>query len=77
MVICLCHRISDRDIAREVRSGCGSFDELQDATRVSTACGACRDSAEATFDAHHADARCRGCAGAAACGAQPLAIELA
>jgi len=52
MIVCVCHRVSDRDIAREVGEGCGSFDALQDELRVATACGACTDCARATFDAH-------------------------
>jgi bacterioferritin-associated ferredoxin len=51
MIVCICHRISDRDIARAARQGCTSFDELQDQTRVGTACGACGDCARETFEA--------------------------
>jgi len=49
MIVCLCHRISDRDIQRAAQRGCESFEELQDDTRVATGCGACRDCAEETF----------------------------
>ena len=49
MIVCVCHRVSDRDIVRAVESGCGSFDELQAETRVSTRCGACRQCAQAVF----------------------------
>ena len=52
MIVCVCRRVSDRDIEREVRSGCRSFDALQDELQVGTACGACKDCARATFDAH-------------------------
>lgn len=52
MIVCVCHRVSDRDIAHEARAGCSSFDELQDATRVGTGCGACLGHAEATFSQH-------------------------
>lgn len=41
MIICVCHRISDRDIAREAAQGCADFEALQDELRVGTACGAC------------------------------------
>lgn len=51
MIICICHRISDRDITRAVREGCASFAELQDETRVATACGACHDCAHEAFHA--------------------------
>lgn len=49
MIVCLCHRVSDRDIAREVGSGCVSFDALQDSTRVGTGCGACLECAHDTW----------------------------
>ena len=41
MIICLCHRVSDRDIRTAVQSGTLSFDLLQDETGVSTGCGRC------------------------------------
>ena len=50
MIVCVCHRVSDRDIEREVRHGCASFEELQDELRVATACGRCHDCARDTFD---------------------------
>lgn len=53
MIVCVCHRVSDRDIARAVRSGCASFDELQFDLAVATACGKCHDCARETFE-HHA-----------------------
>jgi bacterioferritin-associated ferredoxin len=52
MIVCVCHRISDRDIAAQARAGCPDFDALQDALRVGTACGACIDCAHDTFQAH-------------------------
>lgn len=58
MIVCVCHRVSDRDIAHAVKAGCGSFDELQDELRVATACGACDDCAQQTFDRLHAQAPC-------------------
>ena len=51
MIVCICHRVSERDIAREVRQGCASFEQLQDELRVATGCGACTDCARDTFDA--------------------------
>jgi bacterioferritin-associated ferredoxin len=58
MIVCVCHRVSDRDIAHAVRHGCGSFDELQDELRVATGCGACGDCARQTFDQHSAQTPC-------------------
>ncbi len=63
MIVCLCHGVSERDIAREAAAGCTNFDALQDELRVGTACGACTDCARETFDAHAAP---RGCPGACA-----------
>jgi len=62
MIICVCHRVSDRDIAARASSGCPDFDALQDELRVGTACGACLDCAHDTFHAH-AGAPARACPG--------------
>ena len=51
MIVCVCHRVSDRDIDHAARHGCTSYDELQDQLRVGTACGACGDCARQTFEA--------------------------
>lgn len=50
MIVCLCHRISDRDIQVEVASGTRSFEMLQDDTRVASSCGYCQDCAREVFD---------------------------
>ncbi len=52
MIVCVCHRVSDRDIARHAAAGCGSFEEMQDDLRVATACGACHECARETWDRH-------------------------
>lgn len=51
MIVCVCHRVSDRDITREAYAGCTSFEQLQDELRVATGCGRCRECARQTFDA--------------------------
>lgn len=58
MIICVCHRVSHHDIARAVRDGCSSFDELQFELSVATQCGACHDCARETFDRHAAQQHC-------------------
>jgi bacterioferritin-associated ferredoxin len=64
MIVCVCHRVSDRDIAAQARSGCPDFDALQDELRVGTACGACVDCAHQTFRAHaHGAPSPRACPG--------------
>ena len=40
MIVCICRRISDRDIARRARAGMG-FDEIQFELGVATQCGQC------------------------------------
>lgn len=40
MIVCVCHRISDREIARHARAGLG-FDEIQFELGVATQCGQC------------------------------------
>jgi bacterioferritin-associated ferredoxin len=52
MIVCVCHRVSDRDIARAAREGCASFEELQFELGVATACGRCSDCARETLDHH-------------------------
>ncbi len=74
MIVCVCHRVSDRDIEREVRHGCGSFDELQDELRVGTACGRCLECAHDTFDVARA---CRPTAAEAHAGGPARVIPIA
>ncbi|MBP6597936.1 MAG: (2Fe-2S)-binding protein [Giesbergeria sp.] len=40
MIVCVCRRVSDRDIARHARAGMG-FDEIQFELGVATQCGRC------------------------------------
>jgi bacterioferritin-associated ferredoxin len=50
VIVCLCHRVSDRDIRTAVREGTRCFDRLQDELRVASSCGACEDCAREVFD---------------------------
>lgn len=49
MIVCVCHRVSDREIQRQARAGCTSFEELQFETGVSTCCGCCESCARDVF----------------------------
>ncbi|MGB3067482.1 MAG: (2Fe-2S)-binding protein [Ottowia sp.] len=40
MIICVCNRVSDRDITRHAHAGM-SFDDIQLELGVATCCGAC------------------------------------
>lgn len=51
MIVCLCHRVSDRDIELAVRTGTQCFEMLQDETGLGSSCGCCKDCARDTFDA--------------------------
>ena len=51
MIVCLCHRVSDRDIERAVAAGVHCFEVLQDETRLASSCGCCHDCAREVFDA--------------------------
>jgi len=44
MIVCVCRRISDREIARHARAGM-SFDEIQFELGVATQCGCCESCA--------------------------------
>ena len=70
MIVCVCRRVSDRDIHRAARDGVQSFDELQDELGVATACGGCADCARDTW--------ARACGVAGACtGASPARRTIA
>lgn len=50
MIVCLCHRVSDRDIHRVVGEGVTNFELLQDLTKVASNCGNCLDCAQMIFE---------------------------
>jgi len=50
MIVCLCHRISDRDIADAVQSGVRDFETLQDETCIARNCACCEDCARQVFE---------------------------
>lgn len=49
MIVCVCHRVSDRDIHRAVHDGALSFEDVQADLGVATACGSCLDCARETW----------------------------
>lgn len=61
MIVCICRRVSDRDIQRAVREGISDFEVLQDETGVASHCGACHECAHEIFsEAHAAHTGCAG-----------------
>lgn len=55
MIVCVCRRVSDRDIARAAHQGL-SFDEIQFELGVGTQCGRCTDCACSIVDQCNAGA---------------------
>jgi bacterioferritin-associated ferredoxin len=49
MIVCLCHRISDRDIVQAVKDGVRDFESLQDDTCIARNCACCEDCAKQVF----------------------------
>jgi len=47
MFVCICNAISDHQIAEAVRAGARDIEDVQAVLMVSTACGTCRQTAEA------------------------------
>jgi bacterioferritin-associated ferredoxin len=51
MIVCLCNRVSDRDIHQAVQvHGVRDFEVLKDMTRAASCCGCCHDCAREVFD---------------------------
>lgn len=50
MIVCVCHRISDRHIREAVKDGVRDFEELQDDTCIARNCGCCEDCAREVFE---------------------------
>jgi bacterioferritin-associated ferredoxin len=55
MIVCVCHRVSDREIIRHAREGKG-FDDIQFELGVATQCGQCEGCARDVIDQCHAQA---------------------
>ena len=49
MIVCVCRRVSDREIARHARAGM-SFDDIQFELGVATQCGQCEGCAREVVD---------------------------
>lgn len=50
MIVCICHRVSDRDIVRHAQHGGCNLDSLQAQTGLGSTCGCCKDSAQQLLD---------------------------
>ncbi len=70
MIVCLCHRVSDRDIVQAVKGGTRCFEVLQDDLLVAASCACCHDCAREVFD--QACESVGGCDAGSRSAAQPL-----
>ncbi len=50
MVVCICNRVTDRQIREAARGGATSIAALSDQLKVATCCGRCRDCAQRVLD---------------------------
>lgn len=55
MIVCVCNRVSDKDIKRLATQGCDSFEALQFETGAATCCGQCESCARETLASACAD----------------------
>ena len=53
MIICICNRISDRQIREAIDKGVHTFDEMRKMLPVSTNCGKCRSAVEDLLKRYH------------------------
>lgn len=51
-IICECLNVTDKEIEEEVLEGAATFEELQERTKIATACGTCKDKAIQLFEAY-------------------------
>ncbi|HEX2547197.1 MAG TPA: (2Fe-2S)-binding protein [Ramlibacter sp.] len=70
MIVCVCHRVSDREIARHARAGM-NFDEIQFELGVATQCGQCETCARDVV------AQCSAIHPVAAVDCKPRTVQLA
>jgi bacterioferritin-associated ferredoxin len=50
MYVCLCNKVTDRQIRDAARRGCCRLDDLRVELGVATCCGACAETAEGLLD---------------------------
>ena len=54
MIVCVCHRVSDKTITRHACGG-ASFDDIQMELGVATQCGKCEECARSLVQQCHAE----------------------
>jgi bacterioferritin-associated ferredoxin len=49
-VVCKCKKVSVQNLKDAIDNGAKSFEEVQEATKVGTGCGMCKDSVKVLVD---------------------------
>ena len=50
MIVCICRKVCDRTILRVIQSGAESVDDVSDACRAGSGCGACHEQIQELLD---------------------------
>ena len=50
MYVCLCNKVTDRQIIRAHKKGAESLDDLKETLKVATTCGSCIEHAQMILD---------------------------
>lgn len=58
MIVCICKRVSDRSIRAAIDAGASSVEEVGQACKAGTGCGACHESIHEMLCERSAEARC-------------------
>lgn len=54
MIVCVCKKVSDSQIKREICRGACSVNDLGERLGLGTQCGCCRETAQEIIEEHHA-----------------------
>lgn len=60
MIVCVCRKVSEREVRLAVRSGVSGLDRLGAELGVATQCGRCRDCAQRILREELGRSRCAG-----------------
>ena len=75
VIVCMCHAISDRELARVIADGAATLEEVGRACRAGTDCGCCREMIRVLLERSAPDRRTRHAADRPGAGAQAQDME--
>lgn len=58
MYACICHGVTEREVARHVASGADSLDAVADRCRAGTGCGSCLEHLDDLLQRNRATEKC-------------------